>query len=67
MIRHVCQVEALEPFGVSVEIVSLYTGGRLLEADVVEAGKTGTIDIFDCVIGNQKMFLPPHKHIVRLF
>ena len=66
VIWHVGQVEALEPFGVSVEIVALYAGGGLLEADVIEAGKTCTIDIFDCVIRNKEVFLPPHKHVVCL-
>ena len=60
------QVKALEPFRVSVIIVSFYTGGGLLEADVVEACEAGTIDIFDGVVRYQEVLLPPHEHKVRL-
>lgn len=43
-------------------IKAFYRGGGFLEANIVESCKGGTIDIFDRVIGNQKMFLPPHKY-----
>ena len=32
-------------------------GGGLLEADVVKAGERGATDVFDCVVGDQKMLL----------
>jgi len=66
VVWHVGQVKALEPFRVSVIIVSFYTGGGLLEADVVEACEAGTIDIFDGVVRHQEVLLPPHEHKVRL-
>lgn len=31
------------------------------EADVVEAGKAGTADIFDVMIGHEEMLLPSHE------
>ena len=66
MVWHVGQVKALEPFRVSVIIVSFYTGGGLLEADVVEACEAGTIDIFDGVVRHQEVLLPPHVYVVCL-
>ena len=66
VVWHMGQVKALEPFRVSVIIVSFYTGGGLLEADVVEACEAGTIDILDGVVRYQEVLLPPHEHKVRL-
>ena len=66
MVGHMSEVQTLEPFGVAMEVVSLYAGGRLLEADVVEAGKAGAVDVLDGVVRHQKMFFPSHKHIIRL-
>ena len=37
-----------------------------METDVVETGKGGPVDVFDGVVRNQKVFLPPHEDIVRL-
>lgn len=45
-------------------VVALHFRLRLLEADVVEAGKRGSVDVFDGVIGHQKVFLPAHEHVV---
>ena len=61
------EVKALEPFRVSVIVVSLYTRGRLLKTDVVEARETRPVDVLDRVVGNQEMLLPPHEHVVCLF
>ena len=66
MIGHVSEVQTLEPFGVAVEVVTLYARGRLLEADVVEPSKAGTVDILDGVVRHKKVFFPSHKHIIRL-
>jgi hypothetical protein len=46
-------------------IKALYRGSGFLEANIIESCKGGTIDVLDRVIGNQKMFLPPHEHKVR--
>ena len=67
VIRHMGEVKALEPFGVSVIVISLYTRGRLLETDVVEARETCPVDVLDRVVGNQEMLLPSHEHVVCLF
>ena len=48
-------------------VVSLYTRGRLLKTDVVEARETRPVNVLDRVIRNQEMFLPSHEHIVCLF
>ena len=37
-----------------------------METDVVETGKGGPVDVFNGVVRNQKVFLPPHEHVVRL-
>lgn len=52
------------PFGRAMIVVALHFRLRLLEADVVEAGKRGSVDVFDGVIGHQKVFLPAHEHVV---
>ena len=38
-------------------IVSLHCGFGLLEADVVEAGKRGSVDVRDLVVWNQEQLL----------
>ena len=60
------QIQALEPLRVAVEVVTLDAGGGLLEADVVEPGEAGTVDILDCAVRDQEVLLPPHEHVVRL-
>lgn len=50
----------------TVIVVSFYTRGGLLETDVIESGERGAVDVFDGVIGHQKVLLPPHEHVVRL-
>lgn len=45
-------------------VVALHFRLRLLEADVVEAGKRGSVDVFDGVIGHQKVLLPAHELVV---
>jgi len=52
VVRNMSQIEALEPFRVAVEVVALYTGGGLLEADVVKSGKARAIDILYCMVRN---------------
>lgn len=42
-------------------IVALNSGCRLLEADVIEACKGGTTDVFDSVVWNQKLLLRIQK------
>jgi len=37
-----------------------------LETDVVETGKGGPVDVFDGVVRNQKVFLPPHEDEIRI-
>lgn len=45
-------------------IKALYRGGWFLEANIVESREGGTVDIFDRVVGDQKVFFPPHKYKV---
>ena len=66
VVRDMSQIQALEPLRVAVEVVTLDAGGGLLEADVVEPGEAGTVDILDCVVRDQEVLLPPHEHVVRL-
>jgi len=49
-----------------VIIVALDGSCALLEANVVKAGKGGAVYVFDGMIWNQEMLLPPHKDEVRL-
>lgn len=58
------EVERLVPFRAPVVIVALYGGRRLLEADVVEASEGSTADVFDRVVWDQELLLPPHEDIV---
>ena len=37
-----------------------------MEADVVEAGKAGAHNVFDGVVGDKEVLLPPHEDVVRL-
>lgn len=60
-VRYVLQSEGLIPLWTTVIIVALDGSCAFLEADVIKAGKGGAVDVFDCVIRNQEMFLPPHK------
>lgn len=46
-------------------IKALYRGSRLLEANVIESCKGGTVNVLDCVIRNQEVLFPPHEHKVR--
>ena len=45
------------PFRAPVVIVALYGGRRLLEADVVKAGKGSTTDVLDRVVRDQELLL----------
>lgn len=54
--------EISSPFRRSVVIISFHNCLRFLETNVVEARERSAINVADCVIGNQKMFLPSHKH-----
>ena len=45
------------PFRELVVVVSLHRGFGLLEADVVEAGKRGSVDVRDSVVWNQEQLL----------
>lgn len=47
-------------------IVALYGGCRLLEADVIEPSKGSTTDVFDRVVWDQELFLPPHEDIIPI-
>lgn len=62
MLGHVRQSEGLVPFGAAMVIITLDRRRRFSEADVVEARKAGTVYIFDCVIGHQKVLFPPKMY-----
>lgn len=47
-------------------IVALHFSFRFLEANVVEAGKRGAVDVLDGVIGHQEVLLPAHKHVIAV-
>lgn len=53
-------------FTLGVEIYTAHTTFLLVEADVVEALETGAVDSPDAVIGDEKMFFPPHKYVLPL-
>lgn len=50
------------PFRTTMIIKALYRGSRFLEANIVKSCKGGTIDIFNRMVRNQKVFFPPHKY-----
>ena len=50
-----------------MEVVPIDGGFGLLEADVIEAGKRGSVDVGDGVIRDQKMLFPSHENEIWLF
>ena len=60
------EYKIVSPFGVTMVVISFDAGGWLLETDVVETGKGGPVDVFDGVVRNQKVFLPPHEDEIRV-
>lgn len=47
-----------------MKVVSLHSGGGLLEADVVKSGKGRAVDVFNSVVGYKEMLLPTHEYKV---
>ncbi len=66
VVGHVGQRQRLVPLRAAVVVVALNGGRALLEADVVEAGEAGAVDVLNSVVGHQKVFLPAHEHEIRL-
>lgn len=61
---NVGQRQTLEQFAAPVVVVALHDGRRLLKANVIEAGKTGPVDVLYGVVRYQKVLFPSHKHII---
>lgn len=47
-------------------IISFHNCSWLLKTYIIEARKTGPIYVPYCVIWHQKVFFPPHKHVVTV-
>lgn len=60
------KIERLKPFRRPVIVVSLHECFWFLEADVVEAGKRGTVNIANRMIGHKEVLLPSHEYKVTL-
>lgn len=39
---------------------------RFLKTNIIKPGKTSTVYVFDCVIRDEKMFLPSHEYEIRV-
>lgn len=57
----VSQVQGLIPFWTPVIVIALYRCCRFLEAYVIKPSKRSTADVFDGVVGDQELLLPPHE------
>lgn len=47
-------------------VISFYSGFGFLEAYVIKSSKRGAADVSNSVIGYEKVFFPPHKHIIGI-